>query len=47
MAQEIIDIVSMLMQMGHFNYRKFEKELQGTNKMKDYLKSLKDELEKW
>ncbi|RIA81638.1 hypothetical protein C1645_547708 [Glomus cerebriforme] len=46
-AQEIIDIVSMLMQMGHFEYRKFEKELQGTDKMKDYLKSLKDELERW
>jgi hypothetical protein len=46
-AQEIINVASMLMQMGHFNYRKFEKELQGTNKMKDYLTSLKNELEKW
>ncbi|GBB90017.1 hypothetical protein RclHR1_01690002 [Rhizophagus clarus] len=46
-AQEIINVVSMLMQMGHFNYRKFEKELQGTDKMKEYLKSIRDELEKW
>ncbi|RIA88908.1 hypothetical protein C1645_221634 [Glomus cerebriforme] len=34
-TQEIIGVMSMLMQMGHFEYRKFEKELQGTDKMKD------------
>ncbi|PKY17154.1 hypothetical protein RhiirB3_521757 [Rhizophagus irregularis] len=46
-AQEIINIVSMLMQMGHFGYRKFEYKLQGTDNMKDYLELLKDELKEW
>ena len=46
-AQEIDKIVSMLMQMGHFDYRKFEKKLQGTDKIKDYLKFVKKELGKW
>ncbi|GBC06549.1 hypothetical protein RclHR1_06900002 [Rhizophagus clarus] len=46
-AQEVINIISMLIQMGHFNYRKFIKELRGTDKMKVYLNSLKEELEKW
>ncbi|GES73776.1 hypothetical protein GLOIN_2v432849 [Rhizophagus clarus] len=46
-VQEIIDIISILIQMGHFDYRKFIKELQGTDKMKVYLKSLKEELKKW
>ncbi|RIA86037.1 hypothetical protein C1645_741134 [Glomus cerebriforme] len=46
-VQKIIYTVSMLMQMGHFDYRKFEKELQGTDDMKEYLKFLKDELERW
>ncbi|PKY44130.1 hypothetical protein RhiirA4_458302, partial [Rhizophagus irregularis] len=46
-AQEIINIVSMLMQMGHFGYRKFENKLQGTDNMKDYLELLKEELKEW
>ena len=46
-AQELINVATMLMQMGHFGYRKFEVKLQGTNKMKDYLNFLKEELEKW
>ncbi|RIA99608.1 hypothetical protein C1645_849990 [Glomus cerebriforme] len=46
-AQEIIGIVSMLMQMGHFDYRKFEKKLQGIDKMRDYLNFLKNELKNW
>ena len=46
-TQEIINIVSMLIQMGHFGYRKFEKELRETDNMKNYLKFLKKELEKW
>ncbi|CAB4494063.1 unnamed protein product [Rhizophagus irregularis] len=46
-AQEIINIVSMLIQMGHFGYRKFENKLQGTDNMKDYLKFLKEELKEW
>ncbi|PKC00365.1 hypothetical protein RhiirA5_505219 [Rhizophagus irregularis] len=44
---EIINLVTMLIQVGHFDYRKFIKELQGTDKMKVYLKSLKEELKKW
>ncbi|UZO02840.1 uncharacterized protein OCT59_021318 [Rhizophagus irregularis] len=46
-AREIVSIVSMLMQTGHFDYRKFEKKLQGTDNMNDYLKFLKEELKKW
>ncbi|RIA89917.1 hypothetical protein C1645_805996 [Glomus cerebriforme] len=46
-AQEIINIVSMLMQLGHFDYRFFKNELQGTDKMRDYLTSSKNELKKW
>ncbi|PKY50617.1 hypothetical protein RhiirA4_530802 [Rhizophagus irregularis] len=44
---EIINLVTMLIQVGHFDYRKFIKELQGTDEMKVYLKSLKEELKKW
>ncbi|PKC14796.1 hypothetical protein RhiirA5_495093 [Rhizophagus irregularis] len=46
-VQEIINVLSMLIQMGHFDYRNFEKKLRGTNKMRDYLKISKDELKKW
>ncbi|UZO24840.1 uncharacterized protein OCT59_017134 [Rhizophagus irregularis] len=46
-VQEIINTASMLMQIGHLCYRKFEKKLQGTNNMEDYRKFLDDELEKW
>jgi hypothetical protein len=46
-AQEIINTVSMLIQMGHFGYREFENKLQGTDNMKNYLKFLKEELKNW
>ncbi len=46
-AQEIVSLVSVLIQTGHFDYKKFEKKLHGTENMKEYLKFLKDELEKW
>ncbi|PKB92852.1 hypothetical protein RhiirA5_443151, partial [Rhizophagus irregularis] len=46
-AQEIIKVVSVLMQLGHFDYITFEYELMGTDKMKDYLKFLKSELKNW
>ncbi|UZO04044.1 uncharacterized protein OCT59_024443 [Rhizophagus irregularis] len=46
-AQEIINVVSVLMQLGHFDYRRFENELMGTDRMKDYLKFLKNELKNW
>ncbi|PKK67516.1 hypothetical protein RhiirC2_835340, partial [Rhizophagus irregularis] len=46
-AQKIISIVSMLIQMGHFGYRKFENKLQGTDNMKAYLEFLKEELKEW
>ncbi|GBC06772.1 hypothetical protein RclHR1_07030002 [Rhizophagus clarus] len=46
-AQEIVNIASMIMQMGHFGYRIFEKKLQGTDSLKDYLRFLKEELKKW
>jgi len=45
--QEMNNVISVLIQMGHLGYRKFEKQLHGTGKMKDYLKCLKDELENW
>ncbi|PKC60155.1 hypothetical protein RhiirA1_540035, partial [Rhizophagus irregularis] len=37
-VQEIINTASMLMQIGHLGYRKFEKKLQGTNNMEEYQK---------
>ncbi|RGB41976.1 hypothetical protein C1646_791690 [Rhizophagus diaphanus] len=48
-AQEIIVAVSMLIQLGHFHFgnKNFEKKLQGTNNMEDYLKFLNNELGKW
>jgi hypothetical protein len=46
-VQEIINVLSMLIQMGHFDYRNFEKKLRGTDKMRIYLKLFKDELKKW
>ncbi|GBC04617.1 hypothetical protein RclHR1_05780008 [Rhizophagus clarus] len=46
-VQEISNTASMLMQIGHFCYRKFEKKLQGTDNMEDYRNFLKDELERW
>ncbi|GBB96188.1 hypothetical protein RclHR1_00270034 [Rhizophagus clarus] len=46
-AQEIINIVSMLIQMGHFGYRKLENKLQGTVNMRDYQELLKKELKNW
>ncbi|PKY23579.1 hypothetical protein RhiirB3_526609, partial [Rhizophagus irregularis] len=47
LAQEIIDVLSLLIQLGHFDYRKFEKELKGINDMKKHLKFLRSELENW
>ncbi|POG65439.1 hypothetical protein GLOIN_2v424565 [Rhizophagus irregularis DAOM 181602=DAOM 197198] len=50
LAQEIIDVLSLLIQLGHFDYRKFEKELIGKNKkdsMKKYLEFLRGELKNW
>ncbi|GES94812.1 hypothetical protein GLOIN_2v1481157 [Rhizophagus clarus] len=48
-AQGIINIASTLIQLGyfHFDNRNFEKKLQGTNNIEDYLKFLNYELEKW
>jgi hypothetical protein len=46
-AQEIFNIITVLIEMGHFSYRKFEKKLRGTDDMKKYFKFLKETLEKW
>ncbi|CAI2182617.1 19463_t:CDS:10, partial [Funneliformis geosporum] len=46
-AQEIISVVSALIQMGHFGYRMFEINLHGTENMEDCLICLKDELDNW
>ncbi|CAI2166607.1 8415_t:CDS:2 [Funneliformis geosporum] len=46
-AQEIISVVSALIQTGHFDYQSFEKKLRGTISMKKFLKYSKDELKKW
>ncbi|CAB5385540.1 unnamed protein product [Rhizophagus irregularis] len=45
-ALEIISTVSMLIQIGHFDFIKFEIKLQGTD-MKDYLEFLKEEIKNW
>jgi hypothetical protein len=46
-ALEIISTVSMLIQIGHFHFIKFEIKLQGTDDMKDYLEFLKEEFKNW
>jgi hypothetical protein len=46
-VQKIINIASMLMQLGHFAYRKFEKKVQKTSDMEDYLMFLNNELVNW
>jgi hypothetical protein len=47
LTQEIIHVLSLLIQLGHFDYRKFEKKLTGTDNMKKYFKFLKSELKDW
>ncbi|UZO24837.1 uncharacterized protein OCT59_017131 [Rhizophagus irregularis] len=46
-ALEIINLVTLLIQVGHFDYIKFEIKLQGIDYMKDYLKLLKEEFKNW
>ncbi|CAI2194854.1 13146_t:CDS:2, partial [Funneliformis geosporum] len=46
-AQEIFNVGSVLIQMGHFGYRIYEQKLHGTESMINYLKSLKNELDEW
>ncbi|CAG8784777.1 21782_t:CDS:2, partial [Dentiscutata erythropus] len=52
-AQEILNVGSKLIQMGHFDYRQFKKEIIcteerfGTTEMKDLLVKLKADLQNW
>ncbi|CAG8604391.1 25094_t:CDS:2, partial [Cetraspora pellucida] len=52
-AQEILNVGYKLIQMGHFDYRRFKKEIRGTEKrfgttdMRDLLTKLKEDLHNW
>ncbi|CAI2163352.1 4918_t:CDS:2 [Funneliformis geosporum] len=45
--QNIIDLVTILIQRGHFKYRKFEKKIEKRDDMKEFLTILNDDLETW
>ncbi|CAG8488111.1 5420_t:CDS:10 [Diversispora eburnea] len=47
LAQEILNIASQLIQMGHFDYRNFEKAVKGTTEMKNLEQKLKEDLLGW
>ncbi|RIB16990.1 hypothetical protein C2G38_2038117 [Gigaspora rosea] len=53
MAQEILNVGSKLIQMGHFNYRRFKKEIVGTEKrvvtieIRNLLAKFKEDLQHW
>ncbi|RGB41967.1 hypothetical protein C1646_810360 [Rhizophagus diaphanus] len=46
-TQKIVNILTKLMQRGHFDYQKFEKKIKGIENLKEFLISLNDDLEKW
>ncbi|CAG8759712.1 20936_t:CDS:2, partial [Cetraspora pellucida] len=52
-AQEVLNVGYKLIQMGHFDYRRFKKEIRGTEKrfgttdMRDLLTKLKEDLQNW
>ncbi|CAJ0853177.1 12352_t:CDS:2 [Entrophospora sp. SA101] len=46
-AQDIINFSSKLVQIGHFEFRKFDVTVKGTDKMKELLKQCKEKLSEW
>jgi hypothetical protein len=46
-AQEIINISTKLIQTGHFHYRKFKKEIKGTENMREAVDELEGDLKEW
>ncbi|KAF0475938.1 e3 ubiquitin-protein ligase [Gigaspora margarita] len=46
-AQEIINVASKLIQIGHFNYRDFNKSVKGTENMQKLLNELNKHLIEW
>ncbi|CAG8457357.1 17413_t:CDS:10 [Racocetra persica] len=46
-AQEIINVASKLIQIGHFNYRDFNKSVKGTENMQKLLNELNEHLVEW
>ncbi|CAB4391094.1 unnamed protein product [Rhizophagus irregularis] len=47
MSQEIINLSSKLIQTGHFYYRKFKREIKGTESMQQTVIELKKHLKEW
>ncbi|POG75640.1 hypothetical protein GLOIN_2v1475340 [Rhizophagus irregularis DAOM 181602=DAOM 197198] len=47
MSQEIINLSSKLFQTGHFYYRKFKREIKGTENMQHTVIELKEHLKEW
>ncbi|GES94832.1 hypothetical protein GLOIN_2v1878676 [Rhizophagus clarus] len=45
--QKIIEILTKLMQRGHFDHQKSETKIQGVEDIKEFLVSLNEELERW
>jgi hypothetical protein len=46
-AQKVLEILTKLIQRGHFDYQKFETKIKGIENMKEFLMLLKNDLEKW
>ena len=46
-AQDIINVSSNLIQIGHFEFREFEVTVKGIDEMKKLLKSYKEKLRQW
>jgi len=47
LAQDIINISSKLVQIGHFEFRKFDVTVKGTDKMRELLEQYKEKLKEW
>ena len=46
-AQDIINVSSNLIQIGHFEFREFEVTVKGIDEMKKLLRSYKEKLKEW
>ncbi|POG76575.1 hypothetical protein GLOIN_2v1555614, partial [Rhizophagus irregularis DAOM 181602=DAOM 197198] len=46
-AQNIVNIMNKLTQLGHFGYRKYNESVKGTNRLRLISEKLKKELELW
>ncbi|CAG8448567.1 1498_t:CDS:10 [Acaulospora colombiana] len=47
LAQEVLNVASKLILMGHFGYRNFKKSVKGTTALQQLEQELKEQLEQW